>query len=759
VIHRIALAALVLACSLPATRPAHAQQIPIPEGYTAYRLEGPGIGAPPLPFKIEGERLSAPPELAMFLAVTESQVTADRVTASLQTPQGPARLVAVREGDVFAGFLLGVEPDGDRFGVPVTFTPVDQETTMRPDLAAFGSAPGVSRIEIVPGDVAIKAGEPQRFVARVFDESGQEIAEPGVEWYAGGGTISAAGEFRSERAGEAMVFAVVQGAIGGTGVTVSGPDVARLKITTEVPERLAAGSRIWFDADALSSVHRWDLDPDITITSSEPEIVEVLADHSIVARRPGRATVTVTAEPVSESYAIEVVPASGALSITGIPAEPIKTGDVVALATSIADARPAWSVVQAGAAVWPASDFVAEKPGTYTVMATLGDKLASATIRVVARETRGRFHVVGRGLNPGMFTADIWPQNGYVYLGTHQADQIRTYDVRDPANPVLTDSLTVDARVINSVKVSRNGKWLAATREGAANRRNGIVLYSLEDPAHPRQVSEYTETVTSGVHNVFWATDSILYLTNDGTGDMNILDVSDPSQPREIGRWGLPVSSKTLHDIWAQDGVLWVSYMRDGLVILDIGGGGKGGTPANPVEMSRLFYPDGPTHNAFRYGDYLFVGDEDFSSMQGTKPSLPAGLSADPRGEVHVIDVSDLSNPRYAARYEVPEAGAHNLWVQDGVMVVGFYQGGVRAVDVSGTLRGDLYRQGREIAHFLPQGLPEDAKIPYAPMVWGIFPMFENGWKPTGDVWFVTDYNSGLWTMKLEIERPERPIS
>jgi hypothetical protein len=126
---------------------------------------------------------------------------------------------------------------------------------------------------------------------------------------------------------------------------------------------------------------------------------------------------------------------------------------------------------------------------------------------------------------------------------------------------------------------------------------------------------------------------------------------------------------------------------------------------------------------------------------------------------VHVVDVSDLSNPRYVARYEVPEAGAHNLWVQDGVMVVGFYQGGIRAVDVSGKLRGDLYRQGREIAHFLPMGVPEDARIPYAPMVWGIFPMFENGWKPTGDIWFVTDYNSGLWTMKLEIQRPERPIS
>jgi hypothetical protein len=709
--------------------------------------------------KFEGDKLVTTPEIEPFFSIPESHVTADRVEATFNLGGDLARFRGVRRGDAFAGFIFGRESDGLGFGVPVSFTPVGGGAALEPDLSVFATAPGVARIEIVPGNAEVKAGEKNRFVARVYDESGTEIAEPTVEWYSNGGGITADGEYSAERAGEGVIYAVVNGAVGSTPVTISKPDVASLHIYNDVPGRLAVGSRIWFDVDALTSVHRWDLNPEYEILSSAPAVVEVLPDNSIVARAPGNATVTVTADPVSESYAIQVVPATGRFTITGTPAEPIRTGDVVSLGTSIPNAQPAWSVVQPGAGVWPASDFVAEKPGIYTVVATLGDKAANTRIEVLPRGVTGRFHVVGRGLNTGMFTADIWPQNGYVYLGTHQANQVRTYDVSDPANPVLTDSITIDARVINSVKVSRNGKWLVATREGAANRRNGIVIYSLEDPAHPKQVSEYTETVTSGVHNVFWATDSILYLTNDGTGDMNIIDVSDPANPKEIGRWGLQVSGKSLHDIWAQDGILWVSYMRDGLVILDIGGGGKGGTPEQPVELSRLFYPDGPTHNAFRYGDYLFLGDEDFSSVQGTKPPLPAGLSADPRGEVHVLDISDLTAPRYVARYEVPDAGAHNMWIQDGVMYVGFYQGGIRAVDVSGKLRGDLFRQGREISHFLPQGTPEDAKLPYAPMVWGVFPMFENGWKTTGDVWFVTDYNSGLWALRLEVQRPERPIS
>lgn len=743
---------LVLAAGLFLAGSARAQEAPpIPEGFTAYQLQGPGIGAPPLPFRIEGDRIIAPE--GGMVSITESSVTPDRLSMTLETPDGQARFLGVREGEVFSGFLF-LEGEEQRGVVPVSFVPVGSQGSLEPDASVFASAPGISRMEVVPGNVTLKSGERRRFVARVYDDSGQELAEPAVEWYSMGGQITPDGEFFGINEGERHVVALVGDAMAMTTVTVLAPEIASLSLFTDVPARLAVGSAVPLDFDALNSAHRWELDPDIEIASSAPGTVRV--DGRILrALAPGRATITLAADQVRESFEIEVVPAGGDFAITGAPDESIRTGDVVTLATSIPEARPIWAVAGPGAMIYPNGDFVAEKPGLYTVLATLGDAVARTQIEVGDRGVSGRVHIVGHGRNPEMFTADIWPQNGYVYLGTHQANQIRTYDVSDPANPVLTDTLTVDARVINSVKVSRNGKWLAATREGAANRRNGIVLFSLEDPAHPRLVSEYTETVTSGVHNVFWATDSILYLTNDGTGDMNILDVSDPANPVEIGRWGIPVVGKSLHDIWAQDGILYMSYMMDGLVILDLGGAGKGGTPAKPVLVSRIFYPDGPTHNALRLRDYVFIGDEDFS-LSGTKPSIE-GLSADPRGEVHVIDVTDLEHPVYAARYEVPEAGAHNFWIRDDVLYVGFYQGGIRAVDISGKLRGDLYRQGREIAHFLPAAGPDDAKLPYSPMTWGVYPMFENGWQDAGGTLFATDYNSGLWSFTVEL--PEKPIS
>jgi hypothetical protein len=736
-----------------AAGPLLAQAPEIPPGYTAYQVVAPGVGVPPLPFKIEGDRFLAPE--GSLVQIGESHVTETRATFVILPPgDSPARFVGIRKGDVFEGIIIIEE---ERVAIPAVFAPVDVEVAGPPDLAAFASAPGISRVEIVPAGATVKAGEPRRFVARVFDESGAEVVRDDVEWYAGGGRMSLEGEFRGTNPGTRTVIAIVGGAIATTTVEVTRPDVTSLSVFTDVPRRLAVGSRVPLEFDALTAVHRWELDPEVAITASDPAVVGV-DGHTLVARATGRATVTLRAGQASETFAIDVVPARAELRITGVPPSAIRTGDVVRLAASVADARPIWAVAEPGASVWPDGAFVAERPGTYTVVATLGDRTATARVTVQPRPVTARVQIQGHGANLGAFSSDLWPQNSFVYVGTHQANQLRTYDVSDPATPVLTDSQAFDARVVNDVKVSEDGRWLVATREGAANRRNGILLFSLADPAHPQLVSEYTETLTAGVHNAFWV-GSLIYVVNDGTGDMHIIDASVPASPREVGRWGLPVDGRSLHDMWVQDGVAYLSYMRDGLVILDAGGAGKGGTPTQPVLVSRIFYPGGPTHSAFRAGDYVFVGDEDFS-LSTTVPNLPGiGGAVDPRGPIHVIDVSNLERPRYVAVYEVPEAGAHNFWVQDDVLYVGYYQGGIRVVDVSGELRGDLYRQGREITHFLPAAGPDAAKVPYSPMVWGVFPMFSNGWTPSGSTFFATDYNSGLWTFTVEREPEERPIS
>ena len=109
--------------------------------------------------------------------------------------------------------------------------------------------------------------------------------------------------------------------------------------------------------------------------------------------------------------------------------------------------------------------------------------------------------------------------------------------------------------------------------------------------------------------------------------------------------------------------------------------------------------------------------------------------------------MTDPENLIEVARYEVPEAGAHNLWIEDDKMYIAYYQGGLRVVDVSGELRGDLYRQGREMAWF-PTGSP-DGFMPNSAMAWGPQPF-------KGRV-YVSDLNSGLWVLKLEPKK-KRPV-
>lgn len=368
----------------------------------------------------------------------------------------------------------------------------------------------------------------------------------------------------------------------------------------------------------------------------------------------------------------------------------------------------------------------------------------------------GRFEVVGRGPVANTHTSDLWVFQGvdgrdYAYTGTWGACEgcagnlVYVWDVTNPSAPVLSDSVKVDARVVNDVKVNQAGTVAVITREGASDRKNGIVVLDLADPAHPTVAAEYWEGLTGGVHNTFIDGNHV-YAVHNGTSDVHVIDISDIRNPRQVGRWGVPMRpGKYLHDVNVKDGLAYVSYWDDGLVILDVGNGIKGGTPQEPELVSQYTYRTewngreyGNTHVALPYtnkagNSYVFVGDEIFPDNYDPMEKVVPG------GYVHVIDVSDLENPREVAKYEVPGAGVHNLWVEDDVLYTAYYNGGLRAVDVSGELQGDLRSQGREIA-VLPT---TDARsfVADAPFAWG--PQVYDG------LVYTSDHNSGLWITRL----------
>jgi hypothetical protein len=500
--------------------------------------------------------------------------------------------------------------------------------------------------------------------------------------------------------------------------------------------------------------------------SSDNQAVAVVdAAGLLTAIAPGKVKLTAKSEEANGELPVEVVKNN----IRSVTIEPrtteARTGDLIRFGAqakdlggkAIKNAAVRWSVTGDGATIESDGGFVAERPGTYVVTASAGNQSAVATIVVAPRDSERSLDLVGRIKLKDLQAAEQWLFGNHIYISTIW-DQVQVYDISDPKNPKLTDTIKVDARVVNDVSVTADGKIGVITREGASSRKNGIVFLDTSDPAHPKIVSEYTETVTGGVHSAY-IDKHYVYLTDDATGSLRVIDFKDVRNPREVARWqteprgpkvtlgaigGQFYEGRYLHDVQVKDGLAYLAYWRDGLVILDVGNGIKGGSPEKPQLVSQIrfnhseLYGDGwiaGTHEVYRYKNYVFVGDEVFPAQFElySKKRIPA------RGVLHVVDVSDITNPHKVAEYAVPEGGAHNVWVQDDILVMGFYGGGGRVLDVSGELRGDLYQQGREISRLWTGD--EQGFRPNLPFAWGA--------RQHGDYIFFNDINSGIWIMKL----------
>ncbi|HKY61427.1 MAG TPA: hypothetical protein VJP59_10495 [Gemmatimonadota bacterium] len=607
----------------------------------------------------------------------------------------------------------------------------------------------VSRIEIQPDRVEVTVGDTARLTATAYGPDGETVDVP-ILWFTSYeiGTVDPTGLFVAYQPGTRVIGAAAGGQSASVPVVVRPLPAARIEI--EVPATsIAASSWLPLEASAFNRIDARVWDAPIAWESSDPATAEVVGDF-LHAKQPGTVTLTARSGVGSAVAEITVTPApAGDLALATPPAA-IRTGDVFRLEPTVGGEPipegtfPRYTVTGPAGEVDAQGWFVAEEPGDYLVVGALGESTAEIPIRVEERTHDRQLERIGHMGVPNAHTADLWVFGNTAYLGTYMDDKLRVFDISDPASPVLTDSIQVDARRINDVMVNPDENFAIMTREGAANRVNGIVILDITDPLHPTIAGEYTETVPGGVHTT-WIVGELVYATHNGTGDMRIIDVSDRANPKEVGRWGMEHQNRVLHDIFVKDGIAYLSYWDDGLVILDLGGAGKGGSPTRPVFVSRINYPEGNTHTAWRWKDYVFVGDEIFPETWDMDQPIDA------RGYIHVIDVSDIENPVEVAKYEVPEAGAHNIWIEDDeeTLYIAYYQAGLRALDVSGELRGDLYDQGREIDSY-DTSASEGVVLPNVPFAGTVI-------LQDGKI-FTVDFNSGLWIHRM-VPTEDRPIS
>jgi hypothetical protein len=668
-------------------------------------------------------------------------------------------------------------------------------------LALQQPAPGqlapspVARIEVQPASRTITAGDSVRLTVRALDASGAPVPGAVLNVQLRGGAGEGALDPRSGW--------LVASSVGKFPLTLSAtvPGSRPFVDTTSTEFRGVPGPAVRLELapasatilegqslrlGALPYSRANDRTPDsVRWQSSRPKTVAVDGDGTITGLAPGRATLTASVRGASASLDVRVLPATGIARLALAPSKPsVRQGDVIAFAAEARDAaghpvaglRPSWSFAPGDGQLDADGRFVAYRPGLYTVTASLGRRSASTTVTVRERDVRRSVTVVGRLPRTGFSTSEVWihPNGAVAYLGTHQGgDRVYAIDISDPAKPVVVDSIMANTRLVNDMQTTADGSVMVFTREGAADRRNGIVIADTRDPLHPREIAQFTDGVAAGVHSVYIYEQPqygrYVFITNDGTGAIDIVNISDPAHPTRAGEWHTdrPDAARYVHDLDILDGLLYASYWNDGLVILDIGNGKWGGRPDKPVLVSQFKYNldslyqdvedvsrpgfDRGTHTAWRQrgGKYVFIADEVYRNgdIKGARDASASRMY----GTLQVVDVSDIEHPKSVAWYTPEGGGVHNVWQVADTLYLGAYDAGFHVFDVSGELKGDLREQHREIASLNTADM--GGIVPNAAFDWGVVV------NPKDGLAYVNDFNNGLWVVRVDPKRSKTPLT
>jgi hypothetical protein len=357
----------------------------------------------------------------------------------------------------------------------------------------------------------------------------------------------------------------------------------------------------------------------------------------------------------------------------------------------------------------------------------------------------GEFALKAGGNNvPNRYSSDLWVHGGYAYTGTWGAvarngtvgDVVNIWSLDAAGAPRLVDSVKIaGVATVSDLQVSDDGAVLVVSTERGANA--GLYVYELADPRRPGLRG--TSMVASGLHTATIADISggryVFAARMPSPPALMIYDITDPGAVRLVASVPIP-PDYGIHDTFVRDGLAFVFAWNTGLIIYDVGNGIKGGSPANPQEVSRLVtadngVPGGPAvHNGWWFHNpvtgehrYLFIGQEG-----------PGTVGSRSIGDIHVVDVSDLEHPVEVAFYRLPGAGTHNFWMdeQRQILYAAYYNAGVVALDVSGELSGDL------TARLIDQIQPGGVSNTYT---WGV--------QLAGGSLYAVDMLSGLWELAV----------
>jgi len=358
----------------------------------------------------------------------------------------------------------------------------------------------------------------------------------------------------------------------------------------------------------------------------------------------------------------------------------------------------------------------------------------SLKMRLLAHDDLGGFGNCGEGM-----VIQLAGDGRRVLWLAHESapKNVTAVDVSDPRAPKVIVQTDLPHREMRSNSLDLVGDLLVVAYQTsvAGAKPAGFEIFDVADPGRPRSVAFFDASgpASRGVHHL-WFVDGAYVHVASGAPDFTprnrkddqcyrIVDVRQPSRPVEVGRWWLPGTREgdpeppparhpqfdsgfRAHNTNVyprRPDRAWVGYLDGGAVILDIS------DMARPRLVSRWdYHPPFPgfTHTLLPLLDrgLLIVSDEAIADGGKDWPKL-----------VWVVDVRDETNPVPIATCPSPPVeefagrggryGAHNLhenrpaagaWVSETIVVGTFFNGGVRAYDLSNPFRPE------EVAYYVP---------------------------------------------------------
>jgi hypothetical protein len=314
---------------------------------------------------------------------------------------------------------------------------------------------------------------------------------------------------------------------------------------------------------------------------------------------------------------------------------------------------------------------------------------------------------------------------------------ITAVDVSDPRKPTVIAQTELPHREMRSNSLDLTGDTLVVayqTQKPGATPA-GFEIFDVADPTQPKSIGFFDASGphSRGVHHL-WFVDGEYVHCASGAPDFTprnqkddqfyrIVDVRNPSRPEEVGRWWLPGTRDgdpepppvrhTKFDAGfrahntnvypRRPDRAYIGYLDGGAVVLDVA------DKAHPKLLGRWdYHPPFPgfTHTVLPLfeRELLVVSDESTRDGAADWPKLV--WIVDAHEESNLVPISTCPLPpvdefaRRGGRF-----GAHNLhenrpapgsWVSESVIVGTFFNGGVRAFDLS-----DPFRP-QEVAYHVP---------------------------------------------------------